>query len=168
MTAPARFSIRRAALSEQPLVRALLQPCFVELSRFPDDHPDPQDENGLYLYPYLDAYWREATRFPYLLLDGEKIAGFALVRHTGFEWEMAEFYVKPAFRRRGLGLTCATLIMEQHPGVWHIGFNRANVAGRRLWTKLPGEAAHGIVRAGQVDGSHDSVTLNVAGNNIED
>jgi len=160
---PLPFSIRPATPAEKPVIEALLQPYFTELSRLPDEHPDPQDENGTCLYPYLDAYWRESLRFPYLLLSGNDLAGFALVRHNGFEWEMAEFYVKPEFRGRGLGLTCATLIVENHPGAWHIGFNRANHAGRRLWTKLPSEVADGIVRAGQADASHNYVEFSTAG-----
>lgn len=54
-------------------------------------------------HPYLDVYWTEAGRFPYRLCIGDEIIGFALVRSAAHAFQMAEFYVAPAWWRRRLG-----------------------------------------------------------------
>lgn len=61
------FSIKPATIEEKPVINALLQPYLDEFSRFPGEHPDYKDNKGVYQYPYLDAYWQENIRFPYLL-----------------------------------------------------------------------------------------------------
>ena len=159
MRTSSHFAIRPALPEEKPLVAAMLQPYAAELARFPDNHPQPRDESGNYLYPYLDLYWREPARFPYLFLADEKTAGFALVRHTGKHWEMAEFYVKHESRRRGLGRICATLVVANHPGAWYILFNKANRAGRALWTSLAEDLSGGRSLPGEADAFHDFVAF---------
>src|SRR4030042_2057135 len=151
------FSIKPAILKEKPIIHSLLQPYLDELSRFPDENPDYKDENGIYLYPYLDAYWEEESRFPYLFYIDKKPAGFALVRKVDDHWEMSEYYVKPEYRRRRLGATCAKLVFRNHPGAWRIGFNKANQNSRNLWTKLAGNLASGQIEAGETAASHDYI-----------
>ena len=73
-----KFSIKTAEISEKETIFGLLQPYLTELSQFPDENPDYKDENGIYLYPYLDDYWREESRYPYLLYVYDTLAGFAL------------------------------------------------------------------------------------------
>src|SRR3990170_3553365 len=108
-----KCEIKLAKISEKETIKNLLQPYLTELSVFPDEDPDYKDRNGTYLYPYLDAYWKEKERFPYLMYCEEQIAGFALVRVRVEDdglWEIAEFYVLLEFRRRGLAMTCITEI----------------------------------------------------------
>jgi predicted acetyltransferase len=149
------YTITPATISEKEIIRDLLQPYLDELSRFPDENPDYKDENGIYLYPYLDNYWQEDSRFPYLFYLENKLAGFALVRKDGNHWEMAEYYVKPEFCRCGLGEVCATDIFKRHPGAWRIGFNKQNLASRKLWRKLAGLLSDGDIVEGESDISHD-------------
>ena len=111
--------MRLASVEEKETIRSLLQPYLDELSRFPDEEADYRDGAGLYHYRYLDAYWTDAERFTYLLRVGGEIAGLALVRkavEAGGHWEMAEYYVKPEFRRRGLGESAGTEILRTYPG----------------------------------------------------
>jgi GNAT superfamily N-acetyltransferase len=62
-------------------------------------------------YPYLDLYWQESTRFPYLIRVGSEVAGFALVRKNERDrFEIAEFCVLASFRRRGTGSAAAAAI----------------------------------------------------------
>jgi predicted acetyltransferase len=127
------FSIKPAGLNEKLLIHALLQPYLGELSSFPGETVDYKDADGVYHYPYLEAYWQEeATRFPYLLYRDNVLAGFALVRKVGDHYEIEEYYVKPELRRLGLGRTCAAALLNNHPGAWHIEFNRYNLASRNL------------------------------------
>jgi len=155
------FSFKPASLKEKPIIHSLLQPYLDELSRFPDEHPDYKDENGIYLYPYLDAYWQEKTRFPYLLYSDGKLAGFALVRKDGEHWEMSEFYVKPEFRHYGLAEACTTYIFHRYRGVWRIGFNKYNSASRALWKKLAKRLSKSAITEGESDNSHDYIRFDV-------
>ncbi len=41
---------------------------------------DDIDNNGFYPYVYLDRYWDEPGRFPFLIQVDEKVAGFVLIR----------------------------------------------------------------------------------------
>jgi predicted acetyltransferase len=157
------FSIQPAKISEKKIIFALLQPYLSELSRFPDEHVDYKDENGIYIYPYLDAYWREEESFPYLLYDRDKIAGFALVRKDNDLWELAEFYVKPIYRRRSLAETCAAEIFRRHQGTWKISFNKFNRASRGLWRKLGKNISDGEITEGEIDKSHDFIRFSMKG-----
>jgi predicted acetyltransferase len=152
------FSVKPAAFKDKSILQALLQPYLEELSHFPDEHPDSKDSSGIYLYPYLDAYWQEeGIRFPYLLYSGDDLAGFALVRKEADHWEMAEIYVKPSFRRTGLGRTCAAALFKKHDGEWRIEFNRHNLPSRNLWKSLAERFGEGTVKEDKADGSHDFI-----------
>jgi predicted acetyltransferase len=156
-----KYYIKPAEIKDKVTIKDLLQPYLEELSRFPDDHPDIKDENGIYLYPYLDAYWEEVTRFPYLFYAGKKLAGFAMVRKAEDHWEIAEFYVKPGFRRQGLGEWAATQIFKKHRGKWRIGFNKHNNASRALWKKLAKRLSKSAITKGETDTSHDYIRFSV-------
>ena len=153
--------VTRATFHEKGVIKALLQPYLAELSRFPGENRDGVIETGEYPYPYLDAYWQEESRFPYLLSAGGQLAGFALVRKEGDHWEMAEFYILPGLRHRGLGMACAIEIFRRHPGEWKIRYNKQNHASRQLWKKLARHLAKGEVEAGEADTSHDYIGLSV-------
>jgi predicted acetyltransferase len=151
------FSIKPAEISHKDTIFNLIQGYLTELSGFPDEHPDYKDENGIYLYPYLDAYWEEDSRFPYLLFSDSALAGFALVRREGDHWEMSEYYVIPEFKRRGLAEACAKAIFQKHTGKWRIGFNKHNQPSRSLWYKLADNLASVDVEKGEADTSHDYI-----------
>ena len=155
------FAVKSANIEEKPIILDLIQPYLAELSRLPDEDPDYKDENGIYQYPYLDHYWREKERFPYLLYGDDKIAGFALVRQDGDHWEMSEFYASPQFRRRGLAMTCVGEIFKEHPGEWRISFNKYNNPSRQLWKKLALTLAQGKIEEGESDKNHDFIRFTV-------
>ncbi len=155
------FSLSPANPSEKITIANLLQPYIAELSQFPDENPDYQDEQSIYLYPYLDAYWQEDSRYPYLLYADDQLAGFTLVRKEGELWEIAEFYVSPGFRRRGAGMAYATEIFRRHPGLWRIKFNKQNTPSQQLWKKLAQKLAQGDIKEREADISHDYISFSV-------
>ena len=156
------FSVKPAIIEEKQIIFALIQPFLDELSQFPDQDPDYKDEDGVYQYPYLGHYWREKERFPYLLYSDSNIAGFALVRQGWEQWEMAEFYVSPEFRRRGLAMTCVTEIFKRHPGLWRISFNKYNNPSRQLWKKLALTLTRGDIEEGESDKNHDYILFSIS------
>ena len=151
------YAVKPASIHEKSTVERLLQAYLTELSQFPDENPDYKDAQGIAQYPYLNAYWQEDCRYPYLLYAGNELAGFALVRKGSDFYEIAEFYVLPPFRRVGLGTTCAGDVIRRYPGRWRIGFNRHNQPGRQLWKKVASRLASGDVEEGEADASHDYI-----------
>jgi predicted acetyltransferase len=89
-------------------------------------------------YPYFDLYWQEAGRFPFLLSVSEAVAGFALVRRAEGqrEFELAEFYVSPPLRRRGLGRTAAQALFAQLGGAWRVRAEATNGAACAFWRSV--------------------------------
>lgn len=94
-------------------------------------------------YPYLPLYWTEAGRFPYLIREQGRTAGFALVRQLpdSGAFEMAEFCVLPDFRARGLGAQAARALFAAHPGAWRIGIMANNAGALRFWRTVAPQAA---------------------------
>src|SRR3546814_14265595 len=82
--------VARASVSERNGIAGMLRYYLSELGAPPE-------------YPYLDLYWSESGRFPYLLCVADEVIGFALVRFDAHAFQMAEFYVAPAWRRRRFG-----------------------------------------------------------------
>jgi predicted acetyltransferase len=151
--------IKLAQIEDKETIFSLLQPYLKELSLYPDEQIDGLDEKGIYHYPYLDAYWIEIERFPYLLICNGEIGGFALVRKEGAHWEMTEFYIKPEFRCHGLGTECATEILRTHPGKWMIEFNTHNRAGKKLWYKLAKNLSNNGFVTGNLNNGHEYVSF---------
>jgi len=149
-------TIKLATLNEKRVISTLLQAYLEELSHYPGEVIEYKDESGTYNYPFFDTYWRENQRYPYLLFEENRTAGFALVRRKKEHWEMAEFYVLPEFRRRGLGMSCALDIFKNHLGKWEIHFNKYNLASRSLWHKSAISLSKDI-STGELNSSHEYI-----------
>jgi predicted acetyltransferase len=84
-------TLREAQLLDRPVLERLLADYLFEF--------DGRRE----AYPYLDAYWQESERVPFLIeADGETV-GLCLIRRGSEGWGIAEFSVAPARRRAGVG-----------------------------------------------------------------
>jgi predicted acetyltransferase len=69
-------------------------------------------------YPYLDAYFSERGRYPFVIRRQGAVAGFSFIRgpaSTGRVWEVAEFYVVPCSRCPGIGKAALASIWWQFP-----------------------------------------------------
>jgi predicted acetyltransferase len=92
-------------------------------------------------YKDLPLYWSEPGRHPFLVWVDGKLAGFVLVK-KGSEfsgnqnvWDMAEFFVIRAYRRRGVGNQIAHEVWRRFPGMWEVRVMEANVSPRRFWER---------------------------------
>jgi predicted acetyltransferase len=125
-------SLRRAATNHKPTIANLIQLYLHDMTEF---MPFPVGADGRFEYGFLDRFWRH----PYFIMQGDEIAGFALVVDecplTGRApcWFMAEFFVLKAYRWRGVGNTAVNLALEAHPGPWHIAVPHANRAAQAFW-----------------------------------
>jgi predicted acetyltransferase len=91
--------------------------------------------DGPFEYPQLARYWDDPGRYAYLIRAGAHDAGFVLVRHhpETAAHELAEFYVAPPWRRRGLGHAAAIAAFARHPGRWHLQILADNHAAQAFW-----------------------------------
>src|SRR5215217_6849458 len=119
---------------QKPVVANLIQLYLHDMTEF---MAFPVGEDGRFAYDFLDRFWR----FPYLILSGEEIVGFALVIDecplTGRTpcWFMAEFFVLRVYRGRGIATAAVHAAFERHPGQWHIAVPEANTAAQIFWPK---------------------------------
>ena len=95
------MSLRDAQIDDRDRLERLLADYLLEF----DGRTDP--------YGYLDAYWQEPDRSPFLIeLDGE-IAGVCLIRRRDGAWSIAEFSVIPEKRREGVGRAAVEALAER-------------------------------------------------------
>lgn len=143
--------IRHARLQDLPALKSMLARYLAELAAL-EGHEQPED------YPYLPLYWKEAGRFPFLLVVDGDLAGFALVRRvddeSGRHFQMAEFFVIPRQRRKGVGRRAAVEIFSRFPGRWRVRQQAFNRGARAFWRRVIGSySAAGFEEIELQDGS---------------
>jgi predicted acetyltransferase len=120
-----RIEVIPAAREQEPILANLLELYIHDFSELLSIDLGP---DGRFVYPQLDLYWTEPDRHPFLVtLDG-KWAGFVLVKRAGDVWDMAEFFVVRAYRRRGIGSQIAREIWQRFPGSWEVRVMEDNLA----------------------------------------
>jgi predicted acetyltransferase len=136
-----------AGLEDKPVIGHLLELYAYDFSEF--NHGDV-DAGGRYGYPYLDQYWTEPERRPFLFRIDGRWAGFALVR-AGSPHDMAEFFVMRKYRRRGVGIRAARAVLAACPGEWQVRQVRANAAATSFWHRaIPVEFTETVNEEGPV------------------
>ena len=118
-----------ATIADKAVVQHLLQLYLHDFSEFDDRDVDA---DGLYGYRYLDQYWIETDRRPFLFEVDGRWAGFALV-HLGPPIDMAEFFVMRRFRRLGLGRDAALQLFRRFPGLWQLRQLHRNPDATYFW-----------------------------------
>ena len=141
------IQVIRATETQRGIIAKLLQEYLRHLSTFKKVE---RDENGTFVYPYLDLYWKEADRIPLLIQVDGSIAGFALIREQKAEctipyMSIAEFYVIPSCQRKGVGEKAFSLLLDLYRGDWQLSVIRKNLTGVMFWRKvLKAYAADGL------------------------
>lgn len=121
-----------AAPEQEPILANLLELYAHDFSEFLDLDLGP---DGRFGYKQLPLYWIEANRYPFLVRVDGKLTGFVLVKRDGAVWDMAEFFVVRAYRRRGVGTGIAHQVWRRFPGPWQVRVLEANRAGRQFWER---------------------------------
>ncbi|MFZ2097231.1 MAG: GNAT family N-acetyltransferase [Anaerolineales bacterium] len=151
------IEISPANVAERPILRHLMELYLYDFSEFDDADPGP---SGLYEYPYLDHYWVEPERSPFLVrLDGN-LAGFVLVARynylTGFKdnWVIAEFFIMRKYRHQGVGEHVTCTIFDQFPGDWQVGQINENTPATLFWRKVISRYTHGQFQEHMLNNDH--------------
>jgi predicted acetyltransferase len=149
------IKVTLAGIQEKVVLQNLMQ---LYLYDFSEMAGDDVDESGRFNYSYLDLYWIEPERHPFLIrVEGEPgshLAGFALVRQAGSLLEeapssgetcthMAEFFILRKYRRQGIGARAARELFDRFPGRWEVFEIAENPAARDFWRKMIGEYTGG-------------------------
>lgn len=148
------IEVREATLAEKPILRQLLELYEYDMSEF-----EGRDVGSHGFYGYLDNYWTEAARHPYLILVQGQIAGFALVNRHGVSgedrWSIAEFFVLKKYRGQGVGEYAATHIFDLWPGHWEVTQLAAHPGSHTFWRKVIGKYSGGRYEERQAGGETD-------------
>lgn len=142
-----------AQLSDRETLRNLLEKYQYEFSQW---DMETVHEDGLFHYPYLDCYFEEENRFPYLIRVDGKLAGFVLVndypevpgRRT--DWCLSEFFVMHPYRRLGVGRAAAMAAFDAHRGTWQLKRHPKNLASVCFWDSVVADYTGGkfeLIRA---------------------
>jgi predicted acetyltransferase len=125
-----------ALISDKPVIQRMMELFRHDLSEF--ENTD-LDEHGYFGYSYLDYYWVEADRCPFIVRVDSKLAGFVLInQHTYFpdnQYSVAEFFILRKYRRRGVGREVAFYVFNLFFGRWEISQLYINVIAQKFWNE---------------------------------
>jgi predicted acetyltransferase len=130
------ITIELIDISQKEILRDLLKDYLIEIHQGGDGN-----------FPWLDSYWQNPNRYPYFIKADDQIAGFALVNQHSLiqpnSKNLSEFYIKPEFRKTGIGRLAAFKIWDQFPGKWEGRQIKENPKAHDFWLKTKGEYTHG-------------------------
>ena len=141
------IEVRDATLADKPVLQRLLELYAHDFSEMTDADVGA---DGTFGYPYLDLYWTEPERHPFLFRADGHWAGFALVR-AGDPHDMAEFFVLRKYRRHGVGVVAARAVFARFPGTWQVREMTTNVGATTFWRRaIPVAFDEELIAAGPV------------------
>jgi predicted acetyltransferase len=138
------IEIRPASIDDKPLLQRMMELYQYDFSEF---EGNDLDSHGCFGYCYLDLYWVEPDRHPFIVRVDGKLAGFVLVnRYTymhGGDWTIAEFFIMRKYRRQGIGKRVAFAILDRSPGAWEVQQTETNLPAQAFWRKVISEYTNG-------------------------
>lgn len=139
-----KLKIIKASIKEKAILRNMLEFYLYDLSPFIDADLNPSGKFG---YPYLEQYWQEENRHPFLVKIEDKYVGFVLVNNKHYspqaDYSVAEFFVMKKYRCQGIGKDMAFYIFEQFQGTWEVRVLPQNTEAILFWLKLIREYTSG-------------------------
>ena len=163
------MEVIQAGLDDKPLIQRMMELYAYDFSEF--DSSD-LDSHGTFGYPWLDHYWNEEGRYPFIVRVDGRLAGFVLVnQHTylpGSEWAIAEFFIMRKYRKRGVGKTVAFSIFDRFRGKWEVHELENNIPSQLFWRKVISEYNHGQYSEVQVTDEHSKGPIQCFENGDQD
>ena len=140
------FELLEVEEKDKNTIYNLMQLYTYELSFFEDETTNFQLlNNGLFkLSKYIDSYWSQKERHPYILKCNGQIAGFVLERFNedGIN-EIAEFFVLNKYRKHGAGTFMAKEMFKKYKGKWEIRTLLKNKRAQEFWRKVIKDVSNG-------------------------
>ncbi|MGN0666823.1 MAG: GNAT family N-acetyltransferase [Huintestinicola sp.] len=138
-----------ASEKDKALLNNLLEKYLYDFSQW--EKTDVSDD-GLYHYEWLDYYFTEENRYPYIIKVDNKLAGFALISDypeaPGEETDfcLSEFFILHKYRRNGYGRNAVYQILDRHHGRWQLKCHPHNLASVYFWNSVVDEYTGGRYR----------------------
>lgn len=135
-----------ASLEEKSIILNLMQLYTYELSFYEDETTNfTLLDTGLYaLSKYIELYWEEENRCPYILKCDDNLAGFILVRfNEDGMYEISEFFVLNKYRKTGIGTFMANEIFKKYKGKWEVRTLLKNKRAQEFWRKVINNISEG-------------------------
>jgi len=124
-----KVEVVAATLGDKLAISRLLELYQYDFTEFVDGDVD---EHGSFGYRYLDQYWTDSDRHPFLICSDRTIAGFAFVQ-SGRPHDMAEFFVIRKYRGRGVARQAARELFAMFPGEWQVREVATNPRATSFW-----------------------------------
>ena len=138
------IEILPAQITEKSIIHQMMELYRYDLSEI--ENLD-LNEHGYFSYPYLDHYWVEPDRHPFLVRVDSKLAGFVLVNQYTYlpdsQYSIAEFFILRRYRELGIGRQVAVHIFDLFRGRWEIHRSEANIVGQQFWRGVIGSYTEG-------------------------
>ncbi len=117
------FNLIKVDEKDKNIIYNLMQLYTYELSFFEDETATfTMLDSGLYVMnKYVERYWQEENRNPYILKCNNELAGFVLQRfNEDNRNEIAEFFILNKYRKMGAGTFMANKMFELYKGKWEV------------------------------------------------
>lgn len=140
-----KIEVLSATLENRPVLANLIELYRQDISQF-----DGREigEHGLYGYRYLDHYWTEPGRHPFLNHVDGQLAGFDLVSipdlNDAPKAHVSKFFVMRKYRGMGVGEAIAHDVFRRFPGHWQVSQAAKNIAAQRFWRTVIGRFTRGV------------------------
>ena len=146
------LEISEAHIGEKSLIQHMMELYRYDFSEF--DNSD-LDANGYFGYRWLDHYWTEEDRHPFIIRVDGKLAGFVLVNQSTYlpenEWAIAEFFVMRKYRGKGIGKKVAFNIFDRFRGKWEVYELESNKPSHQFWRKVISDYTNGCYSETNLD-----------------
>ena len=143
------LTVAEAKISDKNTLMNLLEKYLYEFSQW--EKTDVNDD-GLYGYEYLECYFAEVNRFPYLIKVDNKLAGFILVSDypevpdERTDFCLSEFFIMNKYRRKGYGKEAVFRVFDMHHGKWQLKRHPHNIGSVCFWNNVISEYTKGNYR----------------------
>lgn len=143
------LEIIQATIADKEAINNLMEKYLYEFSQW---ELTDVNSSGLYAYEWLDCYFTEKQRFPYILKVDGNLAGFILVSdypevpEETTDFCLSEFFIMHKYRRMGFGKEAAFYVFNQHKGKWQLKRHPHNKASVYFWDNVVSEYTSGNFR----------------------
>lgn len=135
------IQVVQANRDQKAVLRQLLELYIYDFTAYID--VDVND-HGCFEYNYLDHYWTEPGRYPYLVTVNGRYAGFALIREGApGQFIVSEFFIMKKYRKQKIGKYVAHHLFAARPGKWEVNEIEANLPAQAFWRKIIDEYTNG-------------------------
>ncbi len=139
----------RSSKDDREWVRALYRDYLSELSTSRSGLFPALGEWQAREHEFLAGWFTDPASHPFVILQGGERTGFALVTRPPLagrpraDFRMAEFFVAPSARRRGVGASAAYLLFNRFAGEWEVVEDERNPPALLFWRRVIGRLTGG-------------------------